>query len=95
MSAAGYNRWTRIIAANADLAMPSTQLRADIQAHKDEAARLREQVARLERELARARRCIAAERYAREKRASELKADVRARDFGISTLCRIAFPGDS
>jgi len=46
---------------------------------------------RLEHDICRARRCIAAERLAREQRVNELKSELRASNFGVTTLCRIAF----
>lgn len=66
MSAAAYNRGSRIVSRGADERMPVALDRADKQATKDEIARLRGQVAELELELRRARRCLAAERAGRE-----------------------------
>lgn len=66
MSAAAYNRGSRLVAREADERMPGALSRADRQAHKDEVVRLREQIATLERDLHRARRCLASERAGRE-----------------------------
>lgn len=93
MTAAAYNRGSRLIAKEADQAMPRASALAERQAYKDEAARLREQVANLERELARARRCIAELRRAKEARLSEARAEMASADAAISILCRRAFPG--
>jgi hypothetical protein len=95
MGIAAYNRGSNLIAAEADRGAQALSARADLQAYKDECARLRLEVAKLERELGRARRCIAAERYSREKRVSELGAELRSSEFAISTLCRVAFPADA
>lgn len=91
MSAAAYNRGSRIIAREAAERAASLVERVDRQALKDENARLRQQVERLEHELTRARRCISAERLARDKRVEELKAELRSASFGTSVLCRLAF----
>jgi glucose-6-phosphate-specific signal transduction histidine kinase len=66
--------------------MKTANAYADRHAFKDEIERLREVVSRLERELARARRCIAAERYAREKRVAELKDEAKSSEYAISLL---------
>jgi phage shock protein A len=69
-------------------------LRADVQAHKDEIGRLREQVATLERELRRARRCLASERAGRLALRARLVDEERANAFTVGILCKLAFPGD-
>lgn len=94
MSAAAYNRGSRLVAQEADDRMPLARSRAERQAHKDEAERLRLQVTKLERELARARRCIAAMRLSHEARRSEWRASDSRSDAAISILCRVAFPKD-
>lgn len=90
MGAAAYNRGSRLVAMEADGRMPEAIARAGHQALEDENARLREHLTRLEGDLARARRCLAAERYGREKRVGELEAALRATEFGVSILCRLA-----
>lgn len=94
MSAAAYNRGSRLVSREADERMPSAFSRADRQAHKDEVTRLREQVATLERELRRARRCLAAERHGREQLRVRLGAEERSHALSVRWLCRLAFPGD-
>ena len=94
MSAAAYNRGSRLVAREADERMPDAVRRSDRQAHKDELVRLRERVAELEIELRRARRCLAAERAGREALRVRLADEERANAFGIGVLCRLAFPGD-
>ena len=94
MGAAAYNRGNQIIVREADERMAEAQTRAERQALKDEAARLRERVAALERDLARGRRCIAAERRGREQLRLRLAAAERAYDFAVPLLCRLAFPAD-
>ena len=94
MSAAAYNRGSRLVASDADERMPVAMSRADRQAHKDEVARLREQVAALERDLRRARRCLASERAGREALRVRLANEETANAFGVGVLCRLAFPGD-
>ena len=63
MSAASYNRGSRVIARAADEIAPVLNARAERAAHKEETERLRAQVARLERDLAR-RRVLAREVHA-------------------------------
>lgn len=94
MSAAAYNRGSRIVSRGADERMPEALCRADRLAHKDEISRLHERVAELERELRRARRCLASERAARESLRVRLANEERANAFGVGVLCRLAFPGD-
>jgi hypothetical protein len=94
MTAAAYNRGSRIVSREADERMADAMRRADRHAHTDEVARLREQVASLERELHRARLCIAAERAGREALRVRLANEERANAFGVGILCRLAFPGD-
>jgi hypothetical protein len=94
MGAAAYNRGSWLVAREADERMPVASSRAERQAHKDEAARLRERVAELERSLVRARRCLAAERAGREALRARLAHEERAYAFGVGVLCRLAFPGD-
>ncbi len=94
MSAAAYNRGSRIVSRGADERMPVALSRADQQAHKDEIVRLRGQVADLERELRRSRRCLAAERAGREALRVRLAHEESANAFGVGVLCRLAFPGD-
>lgn len=94
MSAAAYNRGSRIVSRGADERMPVALSRADQQAHKDEIVRLRGQVADLERELRRARRCLAAERAGREALRVRLAHEESANAFSVGVLCRLAFPGD-
>ena len=93
MGAAAYNRGSRLVSRGADERMPVAMSRADVQAHKDEVARLHEQIATLERELRRARRCLAAERAGREALRVRLADEERANGFGVGVLCRLAFPG--
>lgn len=90
VTAASYNRGSRVIAREADERAAGLVGRVERQALADENARLRRQVDRLEHELARARRCLAAERFAREKRVEELKVELRSARFGIRCLCRLA-----
>ncbi len=92
MSAAGYNRGSRVVAREADERMPEAQARADRQGLKDEIERLRQRAATLEGELARARRCLAAERMGREQLRERLAAAERAYEFSVGVLCRRAFP---
>lgn len=94
MSAAAYNRGSRLVAREADARMPDAARRADHQAHKDEVARLREQVATLERDLRRVRRCLASERAGREALRVRLAHEERANAFGVGVLVRLAFPGN-
>ena len=94
MGIAAYNRGSRLVAKEADERMLVATSRADVQAHKDEIVRLREQVATLERTLKRARRCLASERAGREALRVRLAAEERAGAFGVGVLCRLAFPGD-
>ena len=94
MSAAAYNRGSRIVSRGADERMPVALSRADQQAHKDEIVRLREQVAALVRELRRARRCLAAERAGREALRARLAAEEMSHALSVEWLCRRAFPGD-
>jgi hypothetical protein len=94
MGAAAYNRGSRKLAIEADRLMPTAVARSDRQALSDENARLREQVANLTRDLARARRCLAAERYGREQLRLRAAEGERSSAFAVSTLCRLAFPGD-
>ena len=94
MGVAAYNRGSRLMSRDADMRMPEANLMADIQAHKDVNARLRERVAELERDLGRARRCLAAERAGREALRVRLAHEQEASDFGIGVLCRLAFPRD-
>jgi len=95
MGVAASNRGTRSIARDADALTPVASERADRQAYEDEIARLRAQVARLSHDLSRARRCLAAERHGREQLRLRLAAEERAGAFAVSTLCRVAFPGDA
>ena len=95
MGAAAYNRSSRYLAADLDRLTPAANARADRQALSDENERLREQVANLTRDLARARRCLAAERYGREQLRLRAAAEERSSAFAVSTLCRLAFPGDA
>lgn len=95
MGVAASNRGARSIARDADALMPAVSKRADRQAHKDEIERLRAQIARLSGDLSRARRCLAAERHGREQLRLRLAAEERSSAFAVSTLCRIAFPGDA
>jgi septal ring factor EnvC (AmiA/AmiB activator) len=95
MSAAAYNRGSRLVSREADERMPEATLRADRQACEDEIARLREQVASLKRELRRARRCLAAERAGRDALRVRLAHEESAYAFGLGVLCRLAFPGDT
>lgn len=95
MGAAAYNRGSRLVSREADECMPEAARRADRQAHKDEADRLRAQIATLERELRRARRCLAAERAGRESLRVRLANEERSRAFSVGILCRLAFPGDA
>lgn len=92
MGAAAYNRGSRVISREADENMSSVIARANGQAHRDEAARLRVEVARLERDLARVRRCLAAERNGREQLRLRLARSERDYEFSVSILCRRAFP---
>jgi phage shock protein A len=94
MSAAAYNRGSRLVAQEADARAQAVSARVERQAHKDEADRLRAQVAKLERDLARARRCIAELRRSKDARMSEARAELASSRFAVSTLCRIAFPHD-
>jgi phage shock protein A len=94
MSAAAYNRGTKCIARATDADMPAIHARADRQAHKDEADRLRAQVAKLERDLARARRCIAELRRSKEERVTEARAEASSSAAAITTLCRLAFSSE-
>ena len=94
MSAAAYNRGSRLVAREADERIPVAMSRADVQAHKDEVTRLREQVATLERDLRRARRCLAAERAGRAALRARLAHEERANAFGAGVLCKLAFPWD-
>lgn len=94
MGAAAYNRGSAVLSREADRALGRTQERADRQALKDEAERLRAQLVEAQRDLARARRCIAELRSARDARNAEHRAKQSASDFAIRTLTRIAFPGD-
>lgn len=94
MSAASYNRGSRVIARAADEIAPVLNARAERAAHKEETERLRAQVARLERDLARARRCIAELRRSKEERLAEARADAAMSQSAIKTLCRLAFPQD-
>ena len=92
MGVASYNRGSRIISIEADARMPIARLYADLQAYKDEIARLRERCAALERELRRARRCLASERLGREQLRVRLGTEERARALSVEWLCRLAFP---
>lgn len=94
MGIAAYNRGSRGISRDADKAMPAAIIRADRQAHKDQAERLQAQIDKLERDLSRARRCIAELRRSKEARMSEAHADLARADMAVSHLCRIAFPDD-
>lgn len=94
MSAAAYNRGSRVVSRDAVERVPHAIARNERAAIKDEASRLRAEVATLKRELARARRCLAACRYAHEEWMRESRADAARSDAAISTLCRIAFPAD-
>ena len=78
MSAAAYNRGSRLLSREADERMPTALSRADRQAHNDEVSRLREQVAALGRDLRRARRCLASERAGREALRVRLANEERA-----------------
>lgn len=91
MSRGAYQRGSRLVAREADARVKLLDARIERQALKDENARLRLRVERLEHDLGRARRCISAERFAREQRVNELKSELRASHFGVTTLCRIAF----
>ena len=93
MGVSSSNRGGRVLARHADSDMAGPNARADRQAHKDEAEKLREQVSRLERDLSRARRCLAAERLGRERTREQLSSSERAYGFAVSTLCRAAFGG--
>lgn len=95
MGAAAYNRGSRVISREANERMPTALARADRDARKEEAARLRAQVERLERDLARARRCIAELRRSKAERLSEVRAELSRSERATSILCHIAFPGDA
>lgn len=94
MSAASYNRGSRIISRETDERMPNAALRADRQSHNDENKKLREQLAAMERELNRARRCLSAERAGRERLRVRLAEQERLNAFRVGILCRLAFPGE-
>ncbi len=94
MSAAAYNRGSRLVSREADERMPVATFRADVQAYKDEIARLREQVVTLERDLRRARRCLASERAGREALRVRLASEENSHALSVQWLCRRAFPGD-
>ena len=94
MSAAAYNRGSRLVSREADERMPGLLSRAERQAYKDEITRLREQVTTLERDLRRARRCLAAERAGREALRVRLAAEERSHALSVEWLCKRAFPGD-
>ena len=94
MGSAAYNRGSRLLAREADERIQVAMSRADVQAHKDEVTRLREQVATLERDLRRARRCLASERAGRAALRARLAHEERANAFGVGVLCKLAFPWD-
>jgi hypothetical protein len=91
MGAGAYRRGSCRVAREADARMVSALERAGRQALEEEAARLRARVGVLEHDLRRARRCLAAERYARQKRTAELEAEVRSSACAVSILCRAHF----
>jgi len=94
MTAASYNRGSRVLARDIDAAMPAAILRAGREADELDVARLRVRVASLERELQRARRCIAAERAGREALRLRLSDSKREYAFAVGILCKLAFPND-
>jgi hypothetical protein len=94
MGAAAYNRGSRLTSIAADAAMPLANKRTARAAQRDVESDLRAQVVRLEADLARARRCIAELRRSKDERMAEARVDAERSAFAISTLCRIAFPGD-
>lgn len=95
MGAAAYNRGSKIVRRDADAHARAAILRADHEASKDEAARMRERILQLERELARARRCIAELRRSKGARLSEARAEQASSDAAIKVLTKIAFPQDA
>lgn len=91
MSAASYNRGSRVVSRDADAQARVASTREDRRAQRDEAERLRERIAELERELARARRCVAELRRSKDERLREARNDQRRSDLAISILCKMAF----
>jgi hypothetical protein len=91
MSAAAYNRGSKIVRRDADERARAAIPRSDREAAKDESARLRERILQLERELARARRCIAELRRSKEARLSDARAEQASSQAAIQILTRVAF----
>lgn len=94
MSAAAYNRGSRLVRREADEHIQVALSRADRQATKEEIILLREQIAALERNLRRARRCLASERAGREALRARLVDAGKTYAFAAEVLCRLAFPED-
>lgn len=92
MGAAAYNRGSRLVWRNGDAKMPKAVALASMHAVNDELSELRSRVGMLESELRRARRCLAAERAAREALRIQLADEQRSNAFGVSILCKLAFP---
>lgn len=95
MSAASYNRGSRLVSKVADMHMKQAHAQADRAAEREELERLRGALARAERELARARRCLTSARVAHDMRIADLQAEMRTSKLAVSILCRIAFPADT
>lgn len=91
MSAAAYNRGTRLIRRAADEAAASAGRRMAVDAVAGEVQRLREQVASLTKMVARARRCLAAERAGRDALRARLVASEREYAFVMACLLPMAF----
>jgi hypothetical protein len=94
MGIAAYNRGSKLMIRATDAKLAGAMVRAQRDAEKSEAGRLREQVVQLERDLARARRCIAALRRSKDARLSEARAQQSSSDAAIRILTRLAFPSD-
>jgi hypothetical protein len=91
MGAAAYNRGSKLVRREADERAREAISRADRDAYKAEAARLRDRVITLERDLARARRCIAELRRSKDARMSDARDEQSRSDAAIRILARIAF----
>lgn len=94
MSAAAYNRGSRVVAREVDSLAQTGAARTARAAEAEQTAHLRDRIRSLERDLGRARRCIAELRRSKEARISEAREALARSDSAIRMLTRIAFPAD-
>jgi len=91
MGAAAYRRGSRVIAREADAGMEVANKRADLQAEKDELARLRSKVAELERINQRAAKVVALLSAEKTDLREQIKAKESSYQFSVKILGRLAY----